>query len=166
MKFSRLVTKNMFNSDYLTPVVFLICTYTSVSIIFFLFFSGQFREWLCSRTNIKACISFLVLVTGHWAELHVDLPSATSSSMAPLTWEKHHCTSLFPPPVPAPNTFQVITNPPEKKSSHALAWSYVSYKHKYNKQAPQDVKLVVRFGCAYCIHTQGVAYREGKLVFP
>ncbi|KAG9353957.1 hypothetical protein JZ751_012081 [Albula glossodonta] len=29
------------------------------------------------------------------------LPSATSSSMAPFTCEKHHCTSLPPPPTPA-----------------------------------------------------------------
>lgn len=34
----------------------------------------------------------------------LPLPSATSSSIAPFTWEKHHWKSLLPPPPPPPAT--------------------------------------------------------------
>lgn len=74
-------------------------------------------------TSKRACQSTTAGNQRPITGLHVDLPSATSSSIAPLTWEKHHCTSPFPPPVPAPSTSQVQTrSPPTNSTSHALVW--------------------------------------------
>lgn len=79
-----------------------------------------------------------------FSDHHMDLPSATSSSMAPLTWEKHHCTSLFPPPAPAQNTQHQLTSDNFTRVSLVLTKIKI---HSQESEATGNITSVIRDHC-------------------